>query len=163
MIISSMGAETQTRASWAWEMQIGIESLSQLKWWAPYQACRFIKSPAASTTLYFWQITQKRAIDGSFGLAERTISDKLEIIRIKTNSAPCGSTQGYPRTRWVKTAVHTNSNRFQLGMQALPSLMKESCMCGVPEFSENSNALAKSNFKTTYAFRVSMSEARSLS
>ena len=94
---------------------------------------------------------------------ERTISDKLEIIRIKTNSNQYESIPGYLRTRFIKTAVHTNSNRFQLGMRALPSLKKESCMCGVPAFSVNLNALAKSNFRTIYAFRVSMWEARSSS
>ena len=154
--IKSLDAEMQTKANWASVMPAKIESQSQLRLWMLCRAWQSTKYPVASTTLSYSPIILKREIVGSFGPSEPTTSDKLETIRTRTNSVPCGSILEFQRIRWVKAVVRTNSSRSQLGTQVQPSLKMESCTFGAPAFLENSNDPVRSNSRTTSVSRVSM-------
>ena len=159
--IRSTAVAMLIRVSSDWEILIEIVSLSQRWLRTRCKALTSARSLAANITLFSSLTTPLKVIEESSGPVERIIMGKLVIIPTRTCSAQLESTLAFLKINWAKIVAHINSNKSQLGMQALPSQKKVSCTFGVLVYLENSNARARSSCRTIFELRVSMSEAPS--
>ena len=162
--IRSLAVVMRIKASLAWETPSENVSLSQLKSMVAVlsKACqRSTRSPAESTILWYSSIMPTRETAVNFGLLVLTIMVRSGTIQIRIHLFQFVWIHDHltilKAIKIIRLTDHTDSSRYQLGMPAQLSQMKESCMYGVLAYLVSSNDPVKWNYKTISEWRVSMS------